>query len=72
LPTTVYANHINSNGSVHAASDNITVIMAKSYEDQFKAELYRKYASSKKVFIPKEEFYKVIDDLKTATAKIHA
>ena len=72
MPKTVNVDHINSNGSVHSASDNIKVIMATSYEYQFKAELYGKYAISKKVFIPKEEYCKMIDDLKTAAAKTPA
>ena len=38
-------------------------MMAESYEDKFKTELYKKYEVCKKVLIPK---YAMLEDLKTA------
>ena len=40
--------------------------MAESYEDKFKAELYKRYNHCKKVLIPKDEYFTMIEELKAA------
>ena len=46
-----------------------------SFEAEFRAKLFDKYSQSKKHLIPKDEYYKTIEDLKTAsqvsTSKSH-
>ena len=38
-----------------------------SFEAEFKEKLYEKYSRSQKYLIPKEEYCKILEDLKTAT-----
>ena len=37
--------------------------MVESYEDKFKAELYKRYNQCKKVLIPKDEYFTMIEEL---------
>ena len=37
------------------------------FKVEFKEKLYEKYSKSKKYLIPKEEYYKILENLKTAT-----
>ena len=37
--------------------------MAESYEDKFKTELYKKYEVCRKVLIPKDAYFTILDDL---------
>ena len=43
-------------------------MMAESYEDIFKTELYKKYELSGKVLIPKDAYFTMLEGLKTAAA----
>ena len=43
-------------------------MMAESHEDEFKTELYKKYDVCRKVFIPKDAYFTMLEDLKTAAA----
>ena len=43
-------------------------MMAESYEDKFKTELYKKYEVCRKVLIPKDAYFTMLEDLKTAAA----
>ena len=45
-------------------------MMAESYEDEFKTELYKKYEVCRKVLIPKDAYFTMLEDLKTAAADI--
>ena len=38
-----------------------------SFEVEFKEKLYEKYFQSQKYLIQKEEYYKILENLKTAT-----
>ena len=42
--------------------------MAESYEDKFKTELYKKYEVCRKVLIPNDAYFTMLEDLKTAAA----
>ena len=43
-------------------------MMAESYKDQFKIELYKNYEVCRKVLIPKDAYFTMLEDLKTAAA----
>ena len=43
-------------------------MMAESYEDTFKTELYKKYEVCRKELIPKDAYFTMIEYLKTAAA----
>ena len=43
-------------------------MMAESYEDTFKTELYKKYEVCRKVLIPKDAYFAMLEYLKTAAA----
>ena len=43
-------------------------MMAESYEDKFKTELYKKYEVCRKVLIPKDAYFTMLEDLKTVAA----
>ena len=43
-------------------------MMAGSYEDKFKTELCKKYEVCRKEVIPKDAYFKMLEDLKTAAA----
>ena len=40
--------------------------MSESFETKFREELYKKFDICKRVLIPKEAYYTMIEDLKTA------
>ncbi|KAK6181585.1 hypothetical protein SNE40_009410 [Patella caerulea] len=40
--------------------------MAESYENQFNAELFKKYEICKKILIPKEVYFTMIENIKAA------
>ena len=44
----------------------VTCISVKmsSFEVEFKEKLYKKYSKCQKYHIPKEEYYKILEDLK--------
>ena len=41
-------------------------MMAESYEDKFKTELYKKYEVCRKVLIPNDAYFTMLEYLKTA------
>ena len=43
-------------------------MMAESCEDKFKTELYKKYEICRKVLMPKDAYFTMLEYLKTATA----
>ena len=43
-------------------------MMAESYQDKFKTELYKKYEVCRKVLILKDAYFTMLEDLKTAAA----
>ena len=51
---------------------SFNVMMDQSNEDQFKAELYKKYDACKKVLIPKDQYISMIEDLKVAASNNQA
>ena len=46
-------------------------MMAVSVEDKFKKELLRKYTKNKKYLIPKDEYYKLIEEIKTENQAVN-
>ena len=42
-------------------------VKTSSFEVEFKEKLYEKYSKSQKYLIPKEEYYKILEDLQTTT-----
>jgi len=44
--------------------------MTEPIEEKFKTELYKKYKECKKVLIPKEQYFKIIQEVKTAAESI--
>ena len=51
---------------LHNSFTSLLCMMAESYEDKFKAELYKRYNQCKKVLIPKDEYFTMIEELKAA------
>ena len=47
-------------------------MMAESYEDKFKTELYKKYEVCRKVLIPKDTYFTMLEEIKTGTKNKHA
>ena len=45
-------------------------MMAESYEDKFKTDLYKKYEVCRKVLIPKDAYFTMLEDHNTAAADI--
>ena len=50
-----------------AVGNHLHVSQNSSFEVEFKEKLYEKYSKSHKYLIPKEEYYKILENLKTAT-----
>lgn len=46
--------------------------MTESFEDKFKTELYKKHEVIKKIFIPKEQYFQIIENVKAAAAQTTA
>ena len=46
-------------------------MMAESIEDKFKKELLDKYTKNKKYLIPKDEYYKLIEEIKTGNQAVN-
>ena len=44
--------------------------MESSIEEKFKIEMYKKYETSKKVFIPKDQYFSMIEELKDVSTDV--
>ena len=49
-------------------SSSAATMMAESYEDILKTQLYKKYEVCRRLLIPKDVYFTVLEDLKTAAA----
>ena len=52
---------------IHNSFTSLLCMMAESYEDKFKAELYKRYNHCKEVLIPKDVYFTMIEELKAAS-----